>query len=385
MFFFILLVIAVIGITGLLSREMPFLRIALGVFLITPLIASLYDLYYIHPTTDKSVGAILLPIIILILIGVAVFGVYLLALGLKPLKKKQRFTVIIFIACIYAVIPFLSVVIYSYLNINRVIKSAESLAQDTPYCIQVGDDSGIDYREAVSSYDFFGATMRAKVEQGMYLQHHAILAIGEGNIPNVYYWSYNEHSFIPATRNDIPIYCNSRIHFATDFSSKNSTTHTFRFLGMRFTIPKEYRAKILNYGGMNALVFSAKLPDFEPSIETFSDIVSVEFNAGDRIKMRLIQNDNNYSIEEQADKYGLTLHIVHNKEYKTDYLTQQYYAKSSNATINTLIECTGSSCLHTFSRNGRLYTFNHPLQDISKWKTMQETLEKCTNSFILQK
>src|SRR5919106_1039383 len=78
------------------------------------------------------------------------------------------------------------------------VRDAERIAGDRPYCIQVAE--GGDYRQADSWWDFSPAAMRVMTRSGLAMQFHAILAVGSGPEPAVYNWSYRSMGWRKATR-----------------------------------------------------------------------------------------------------------------------------------------------------------------------------------------
>src|SRR5690242_20325736 len=82
-----------------------------------------------------------------------------------------------------------------------VIQSARRIAGTTPYCIQVADGRA-DYRPARTLFDLSGLMMRATREKGLYMQHHALLIVGDEANPGLFHWSYHARGFIPGVHKE---------------------------------------------------------------------------------------------------------------------------------------------------------------------------------------
>ena len=63
---------------------------------------------------------------------------------------------------------------------------ADEVAGPQPYCIQVADGTS-DYRPARSWLDLSVFTMWAKRDGPLYMQHHAVLVVGEPANPRLYH------------------------------------------------------------------------------------------------------------------------------------------------------------------------------------------------------
>jgi hypothetical protein len=98
--------------------------------------------------------------------------------------------------------------------------AADAVAGDTPYCVQVAARaSRPDYRPARALLDLSALTMHARRHSGMYMEHHAILAVGDSRSPRLFHWSHRKREFVPGVlgENDPlrkpTIYCDVARHY----------------------------------------------------------------------------------------------------------------------------------------------------------------------------
>jgi hypothetical protein len=335
---------------------------------------------------DNSVGAMFVPLILAALFAVALIGAFLFAAGIRRLKPERRVKVMLGIAVAIIAPAGIYFLWWSHANIERVRTSAEQIAGNEPYCIEVA--SGEQRRPATSPSDFSGYNMRAPHADGAYWGRHAVLAVGAGNSPDVYHWSYTNKAFIAEAYGAPPIYCQPRRHFATAFTDTPPTDRqSIRIAGMRLSIPLRYRPHLQ---GMT-LVFSATAPDFTnvPEVGSQQAIESM-------IEVSLVDSDRTDAwrgsgtlVEDAGEEHGLRVQtrwsVGPDGQEKTSPPTFEYYNLSSDNRVATVISCIDKvkwQCMHAFRSGGWTYTFHHSPTDLSQWKTMQDRLVELARSFV---
>jgi hypothetical protein len=168
---------------------------------------------------------------------------------------------------------------------HLVAHAAEEAAGSQPYCIQVADGTS-DYRPARSWLDLSILRMWAKREGALYMQHHAILVVGEVSNPHLYHWSYRRHAFEEGVLNGRiegggpAITCQP----APDFAAKrmalifpgSSDSDYIRYSDRdTYRIPKAWQAEWS--GGRTAtLRLATAAPDFHPLNRPWSDLLPEE-------------------------------------------------------------------------------------------------------------
>jgi hypothetical protein len=362
------------------QRPLSWISMLLGLILLAPFVWAISE-DYLHGR-DNSVGAMFVP---LIQIGLGVFaliGAALFSWGVSRLRPRLRDIVLAGLSISIFSAGGISFLWWSHANIANVVSSAESVAGDKPYCIDV--PSGNTYKQAASLSDFSGANMRGAHEGGVYGGPHAILALGSDVQPDTYHWSYARKSFIKDVQLSLGIvHCFPRAHFVTTMSTDQRHSRQideFRFAGMHFSIPSIYRSRI-PYDNLPSLAFYATAPKFE-SVPADGQPgghwsgITVYFEDNDRVESlaRLLLTNNS------GEEYGL-------KKASGAY-TYQYFNISSDNKFITLINCPDSAaineeyCVHMFRNGGWTYNFYHKPEDLVNWKIMEEKLVKLTRSFV---
>lgn len=331
---------------------------------------------------DRGIGAAFVPFIIFVSGMIALAGAGMFLWGMSRLTPKGRKVVL---AGLFAGLPLTGFGVFlwwSHANIADVTASAEKIAGNTPYCIAV--PFGHTYRQAATLADFSGASMRAPLESGMYGGPHATLAVGSGNRPETYHWSYGMKSFVKDSYlGDGPIYCLPRPHFARTMPNRRgaqSQADEFRMDGMRFSVPAGYRV-LASGDGEPFITFYATPPDFTPAPEAsapgsnYSE-VTVYFSDTDSPYMGLAakipkSNGSAYGLEKSTGRYA-----------------SLYFNVSSDKRLGTLIDCSAGPqdprkyCMHAFRRDGWTYVFYHAPGDVPEWKAMEDKLVTLTRAFV---
>jgi len=388
---YLLIAIAIL-LGSFFARKIPAFSIPTGLLFMTPFVWGMTEDYF--RSRDNSVGAMFVPAILFVFFVLALMGAFLFISGMRRLKPKLRAALLFGLPLLTIIIGGIFFLRWSQANIDHVIKSAEKIAGNEPYCIDVS--SGNDYKEATSQSDFSGYRMRAPHSWGWYATHHAILAIGSGVQPEIYHWSYNNKSFIKKSSNQTPVYCTPRLHFATAFSGEQHVEqlNRFRFVGMYFSIPPIYRAKVFSYSSTPSITFYATAPIFEnvPKVGQANAINShIELNFADtkRTDAWLTKDGPAYIVEESGEEYGLKKHtkwyVGSGQRNKSRTPNFDYFELSGDGRVSTIISCPDiekAQCLHAFRDGGWTYTFHHSPVDLAHWKGMQEKLVSLTRSFI---
>lgn len=367
------------------ARKIPAISIPLGLLFMAPFTLAAAETYL--SSRDNSVGAAFIPIILMALFILAIYGAFLFIIGMQKLKSGLRITLMWLIPSTLGLAGGVVVYSWSQENINHVIASAETIAGNTPYCIQVA--SANDDKEATFRSDYSGYHMRT---QG---GPHALLAIGNGNQPEIYHWSYHNKSFIKDSA-QYAIYCKPRAHFAITMLDKpvsEQPSKHFRYAGMTLSIPQKYKSKVIGFN-YPAITFYSTAPAFEnvPDAKDSGAInshIEVNFIDTNRTDYWLTKDDSSHIVETSGEEYGLkknTLWYVGSgprEKLRPRYF--QYFNVSNDNRVVTVINCSDivkGQCLHAFRHDGWTYTFHHSPVDLPEWKSMQDKLVKLTHSFI---
>lgn len=301
--------------------------------------------------------------------------------------KSKYLIYLIFILVVFAA-SYLKLTSFYEGNIRKVIDSAEEIAANEPYCIQV--NGGNDYKEALALSDFSGKNMRGS-ELGNY---HAILVIGDVYKPKLLNWSYRKESFLPNVYGVPAIYCSPRPHFAKILPKTSDVAPekiNFVYSGMKFSIPK---LALPSSTGVDGFVFRDFNHEISPD-ELSISLVEVNFRLTDRMQIWLYRKSNpNYIVEKDNDKFGLKKQSAwyfgsgERKKKPNDPGSIQYYLESETGVISTLIDCPNDSrgeCNHEFHRDGWTYTFRHKPSRATEWKELEDRVVKLTRSYIVEK
>ena len=387
MVFTVFIVVSALAVGAFFLRKLPFIAIPLGLALMVPFFLSVGE--QAVRGRDNSVGAAFVPLILFVSSLVAAIGAFLFIAALLRLKPDRRWKILLGTAIAILVPAGIAFLWWSRANIDYVTRSAEQIAGNEPYCIDVA--SGGERKPATSLDDFSGYNMRAVHSGEMYLGPHAILAVGAGNSPALYHWSHTRKSFITEPSGPQPVYCEARRHFTDTLTNTPAVSpQSIRFGGMRLSAPDRYR---LHISGAT-LIFTAAAPDFEnappaQSEQAIMSFVEVNIVDSDRTDAWLSRTNSDFIVEDSGEEYGLraqTRWSVATDGRKKPYSPSfEYFNLSDDNRVATVILCLDKvkvPCIHTFRSGGWTYTFHHNPSDLKQWKRMQDKLVELTHSFV---
>lgn len=287
-----------------------------------------------------------------------------------------------------------------------VAQRAGEAAGDAPYCLQVADKGKGDYRRATSLLDLSALTMWAKRESGMFMQHHAILVVGNEVSPRLLHWSYRNREFVAGIINErTPGYgpsltCGPKLNFAGDLPvlfPRSRDSELVRFSAQEaYRIPKAYRPQ-WSGGSGRYLRLATTAPEFRPLNRTavslaaggFSDWLFIQWNPD--WFLSLLKLPQGHQDVAQGTEFGLhkTLAVSYgrNSERYESYRYLAYADEQTTGVNTTLIVCSPASerfpasCQHRFLNNGRHFDFRHRLEDLPNWQVMQNRLLSLFASF----
>jgi len=281
-----------------------------------------------------------------------------------------------------------------------VVRAAVEAAGSEPYCIQVSDGTS-DYRPARAWLDLSALTMWAARESSMYMQHHAVLVVGEAAGQRLYHWSYRHYAFEPGVLNGThagrgpAIACRPVRDFATARLALFRTSPKDNYIkyvgGETYLIPTTWQARWKG-GSSPSLHLAMGAPDFLPLKQNWRDLQPLEREANQvfvtwdpewvlgLMKPRA-PRDNENTVE-QGPEFGLakTRIETHGRDGK-DYVGYSYLAYGDGHGINATIigcgmptEARPKSCQHRFINKGRHFYFVHRPQDVPDWQKMQQRI-----------
>jgi hypothetical protein len=119
-----------------------------------------------------------------------------------------------------SVASFTAATIWMAGRIDAVVRDAERIAGDKPYCIQVATTLPFGYL-ARSKLAFSPPTMRTKCIQGWCFENHAILAVDDGDARKLMNWSHRRGEFRDEalnlkTKPPLAVMCQPQPHFARE-------------------------------------------------------------------------------------------------------------------------------------------------------------------------
>ncbi|WP_316176143.1 hypothetical protein [Bradyrhizobium sp. SZCCHNRI1073] len=282
-----------------------------------------------------------------------------------------------------------------------VAHGAEEIAGSEPYCIQISDGAS-DYRPARVWFDLSIFKMRARHDGLLYMQHHAILVVGEPSNVRLYHWSYLHRVFEPGVINGQiegrgpAITCLQ----VRDFVGKrlalipvSPDSYYIRYSGGEtYLIPTVWQAE-WSGGSSPSLLLATTAPDFQPldrrlmPAEFDSNSVFVTWDP--EWMLSLMKDPPGGEIVEQSREFGLvkTKTITHGKDGK-EYVGNGYLAYDDGHGVNTTIigcgtpsEAVPKSCQHRFINKGRHFYFRHRPEDVPNWQRMQQRILDLMASF----
>jgi hypothetical protein len=284
-----------------------------------------------------------------------------------------------------------------------VARQAEAVAGAAPYCIQTAEWRGTEYQPARTWLDLSGLTMQAKANyrSSIYLQHHAILVVGEVERPRLFHWSHRRRSFIEGVFNEPgygpALYCVPQHgfvqHLPTMLGGTNREPLYVRLAGRAYRIPLAYHPKVSG-GDNTSLWLAAVAPDFAllgPSwghltrTERLYRSVFIDFRPeGWFDALTGISSDE--VVEERGEAFGLRVRAV---SHRGSSARIEYYAPGSGERPRTLVSCWRQTaanplpCQHWFVHRGWMFTFRHRLSDLPSWRPMQQRLIGLLESFVV--
>jgi hypothetical protein len=287
---------------------------------------------------------------------------------------------------------------------HLVTRAAKVAAGLQPYCIQVADGTS-DYRPARSWLELSILRMWAQREGPLYMQHHAMLVVGEGLNPQLYHWSYRHSGFEEGVLNESiegggpVITCQPTRDFAAKLAlifPASSDSNYIRYPAREtYRIPKTWQADWK--GGRNAtLSLAAAAPDFRPLNRPWSALLSGERDSNWLLiewnpewVLNLIKEEPGPNVVEETTEFGLSKSktISQGKNGK-EYIGYRYIAYADGHGGNTTVidcgmpsEAFPKSCQHRFIQNGRHFYFRHRPEDVADWRRMQQRILELMDSF----
>jgi len=287
-----------------------------------------------------------------------------------------------------------------------VAAKAKVAAGGAPFCIQIAD--GGDYKPARSLSDLSVSTMRADSNGYLRYTHHAILAVGTGESPRLFHWSYRKRDFVPGVMNErVPggrpaIVCEVSLAFIENLPRlfPNATASAFIRFGDReaYRIPTTYQPR-WSGGVSRHLTLAAAAPDFAPLKTSLADLpplersqnsIFIQWKNPDWL-LAAISSPQRGDMVEQTSEFGLRkqLTVTYGKDGKK-YESYRYsiIADAQADGINTtLLECSAGSdlfppsCRHQFLNGGHQFSFRHSLENVSRWREVQNRLVNLLASF----
>lgn len=284
-----------------------------------------------------------------------------------------------------------------------VVHGAEEAAGSQPYCIQIADGTS-DYRPARSWLDLSALTMWAKRDGPLYMQHHAILIVGEAANPRLYHWSYRRRAFEPGVLNGqieghgpgvtcLPVrdFAGKRLALIPQSSDGNYVRYSAQGT---YRIPNAWQAKWS--GGMSpTLRLATTAPDFQPLNRRWSELAPGERDSNwvfitwdPEWVLTLMKKAPSGKVVEQSTEFGLskTKTVTHGRDGK-DYVGYGYLVYADGRGINTTVigcgmpsEAVPKSCQHRFINKGRHFYFRHRPEDVADWRSMQQRILELMDS-----
>jgi hypothetical protein len=240
---------------------------------------------------------------------------------------------------------------------------AERLAAGEPYCIQVAD--GADYRPASTWLDFSLARLRPKIEGGLAMQFHAVLAVGAGSNPAVYNWSHRDMAWRNQAyaRASPVVSCQPRANYNEipvfrDNSGVDADVRLLRFAGRSFAIPSLYQP-----GGHAAS---------DPMLHVTLNLKTTALaSCGDMRRCLL----------DWVEVYLNPVSVMSRLNDPADASTRLMDEGAGPAPIRTRIDCFGENCTQYFLYDGMLFRFHMKDADLGAWRQLQQRLIQMFDSW----
>jgi len=251
--------------------------------------------------------------------------------------------------------------------------------------------------------DLSGLTMQANADYGlsMYMQHHAILVVGEGERPRLFHWSHRRRAFIEGVFNEPgygpALYCVPQHgflrHLPAMFAGPNREPLYARLAGRAYRMPLSYHPKVSG-GDYPSLRLAAVAPEFAPLGTSWEDLtraeqfyrsVSIDFGREEWFDgLTGISSDE--VVEERGEAFGLRVKAV---SHRGSSARIEYSAPGSGERPRTLVSCWPETaanplpCMHRFVHRGWMFTFRHRPSNLASWRPMQQRLIGLFESFVV--
>ncbi|WP_375462321.1 hypothetical protein [uncultured Enterovirga sp.] len=290
----------------------------------------------------------------------------------------------------------------------RVVTDAKEIAGSQPYCIQVAGRDSADYRPARSWFDLSILAMRAEASGPLYLQHHAVLVVGEATKPRLYHWSYWRGRFEDGVLNGgivdhgPTVTCLPVQDFADGqpllFPEPLHENYVRYSPHDAYRIPVAWQARWS--GGMSrTLSLATASPDFQPLDRRWSELTPGQRDSSwvfvqwdPKWVLELIKDGPRGDVSEQGVELGLcrTTTVTRGKDEKK-YISRRYVALTDGPALGdaniTVIDCFSpseafpDSCQHRFINRGRHFYFRHAPSNVPDWRNMQRRVLELMTSF----
>jgi hypothetical protein len=276
---------------------------------------------------------------------------------------------------------------------EKVRNSAETVADEDPYCIQVPGEG--DYRAVRTLADISNLNLHSSSDH-----HHAVLAVHRIDGTELLHWSKRNQKFMRGALGPPAIYCTPAPHYLAAIDTRirqESPSSIIQIEGMVLSIPRSFRptAKSNSHG----ILFYARSPSFEhlqispkyrarTSPDQGSAFIEIDFGRTGFLNQRLHKADASYRVENAGFELGLSKQLVWHLPALESPLYRpsvDYFARSPSGQIETLISCdsiAGGDCIHSFYDNDWTYTFHHRKEFLGEWKAMQDRLSTLVKSFV---
>lgn len=278
-------------------------------------------------------------------------------------------------------------------NSASVANQAKLIAGDQPYCLQVSSSEG--YRQARTLSDFSAFSMWARSGGGIYLDFHAVLAVGGGLSAKVYNWSYRKGDFIEIMSMPVDLVCSPRIQFVealpTFSAPPDSSPQRIRAAGFDFTIPASYRPRIINTISNPILSLRVTAPAFLPASEPLpaGNLGLSVYLKPDGVRSWLNPPPNQIIEERGESIFGLrqrALISVSKQGERREHL--ELYVRNHVGEVRTALWCSAetalraASCPMIYYENGLLYHFHLPKDDLGDWQETEVRAARLIASFL---
>ena len=278
-------------------------------------------------------------------------------------------------------------------NAASIAEHAAIIAGDQPYCLQVSSSAG--YRQARTISDFSALSMWAPSSGGMYLEFHAVLAVGEGVFPQVYNWSYRKRDFDKIKSMPIALVCSPTRRFVGSLpafvASPDSNPQRIRVAGFDFTIPASYHPRIFNQVSNPILTLRTSAPAFSTISEPLpaGDLgLSVYLKPGQ--VSGWLNRQGNTIVEDRGESiFGLRQRALVSflkSGQRSERL--ELYDRSEDGEVTTAIWCSAEGALRVakcpviYLQGDLLYHFHIPGNELGTWRETEIRAARLIASFL---